>query len=269
MTPITGTVNRLRLAATFALFVSAGCSGKEDLPFTGGGSYSNPSSSGDDTSTDDTGDADDTGDTSDSGEPTDDTGEWEMDQLDGVGDIVEFNDIDASTDVDLSDEDEESNKDQEFYLILYNTAEDGMGYSLEYRELEEEEEEEEEEQARIAPSQSHPPDEPEARQRLQDAIDAGELGPARRAGPVPPPWDDEDIGVQSASYRVRTDLNDETAYADVQATLVTYGENVAFWLDDDVAMDWDTDCDGSVDEDADLDGDGFTNCAGDCDDTNV
>jgi hypothetical protein len=61
-------------------------------------------------------------------------------------------------------------------------------------------------------------------------------------------------------FRVRNDLSETDSYTVVNATLHALGENVAIWVDDDLPIDVDLDCDGVIDIPDAYDAFGFNNC---------
>jgi hypothetical protein len=144
--------------------------------------------------------------------------------------------------VPLTDASGESNSGQEFYLVVVNTADDAVGYQVRY-------------DADTAPGPRPParamPKPRSAKPRIT------------HMDPVAPPDDilvEADIGTASNEFRIRDDLTNKRSFATASATLWGLGDNVAIWVDDDVAVDWDYDCDGVVDEPARNDAYGFDNC---------
>lgn len=77
---------------------------------------------------------------------------------------------------------------------------------------------------------------------------------------VAPPSGEPEVGVSRQSFRVRNDFNSDGNYAKITATLWGLGDSVAIWVDDDVAIDWDVDCDGIVEEVDPRDAYGLDNC---------
>ncbi len=70
---------------------------------------------------------------------------------------------------------------------------------------------------------------------------------ARREVPPPPPLETTDIGSAFEEFLVRDDISDEESFVPVPATLWGVGEYVAIWVDNDVPIDWDYECDDDVD----------------------
>lgn len=161
--------------------------------------------------------------------------------FDSPGDIVDI----TSTDewVTLTDESGDSNRDQEFYVILVNTGEEDKGFRLNY------------------------------------AVDMGTEGPSApvkkakidkttrpvkqtwmKNSPPPPALESADIGSESDEFFVSDDSEDSESYKVVDATLWGLGEYVAIWVDNDVAIDWDFECDGVIDQPHQFDAYGFDNC---------
>ena len=72
------------------------------------------------------------------------------------------------------------------------------------------------------------------------------------AGPVPPPntYTSGDVGIARQDFKVRDSIDDENSYERIGAKLWALGSSVAIWVDDSVAVDWDYDCDGTIDQPA-------------------
>ncbi len=207
--------------------------------------------SGDDTSTSTTEtsapcDSSDTGcDTAETG--TTETGDTPLElAFDDPGDYF----IMAETDeyVDIADYSGESNRDQEFYVVFVNTSEEDQGVRLNY--------------APYTASSLAPP------APALTSSSAGRTLPAVRESfernwtpkDPPPPLDSSSIGTEADEFFVRNDVNDPESFAVVDATLWGLGEYVAMWVDDDVAIDWDYECDGVIDEPSSRPAYGFDNC---------
>jgi hypothetical protein len=250
---------------TLVVLLLASCTGKEPefgTPIGGGGGDGTP----DDTASD-TGDSGgDTGDSGDTGAPPEGQGGFEF-----PGDSVTFTDESGDAEVDLTDVSEEpgSNRDQEFFLILVNTAEEALGYQLRYGAPSGEGEGGESEGSAGAggpPRASGPAGKPvlsAARAALRAARQAGRVRPVEPPAMAPPPFTDSDIGVARQEFRVRSSVDDDEAFAVVDARLWAVGESVAIWVDDDLAIDWDMDCadgDPAVDVVDPRGAFGFDNC---------
>lgn len=164
----------------------------------------------------------------------------EADAFDEPGDVLS---IDATDEyVTLTDASGDSNQDQQFYVVLVNTGEDDKGFRLNY------------------------------------AVDMGSEGPTPKKkpkidknprpikrnwiqnSPPPPSLDSSDIGSESDEFFVSDDVEDTSSYKVVDATLWGLGEYVAIWVDNDVAIDWDYECDGIIDQPHQFDAYGFDNC---------
>lgn len=239
-----------------ALVLALGCTDKSDPNFGGSGGGDGGSTDG---GTDDSGDGGETGDGGDGG----DGGEEDA-YFDEPGDVVEFLDEDGEAVVDLSDFSGDSNQDQEFYLVLVRPDSGEIGYQLRYDDIGGSDT-----GARFpdAPSTGRSATRPGPRQLatsswrkdLRSSIRAGDIKPVAAALP-PPPYDETDIGTARREFRVRNSLVDELSYSASSATLWAIGDTVAIWVDDTVAIDWDIDCDGTVDVEASRDAYGFDNC---------
>ena len=86
------------------------------------------------------------------------------------------------------------------------------------------------------------------RARLREAIRSGALKVANAKGAPPPSTGAGVIGSERREFRVRKDLDDTRLVHLVDAVLWAVGDSVAIWVDDDVAIDWDIDCDGTIDQ---------------------
>ncbi len=232
-------------------------------------SSTKPFQRGDTGSTTDTDTGRDTADTSDTGQDTSDTGRDTSDtsvdtadtaidtggdtstpstsEFDAPGDVVTFDEGSERQSVDLSDRSGDSNADQEFFLVLVNTGASASGYSLRYQPVTE---------------GATPPSPPARPRRAVPSETRPHPAPTRhaRAAAPPPPLADGDIGTARDEFLVRDDLYDTESYAVVNARLWALGENVAIWVDEDVPIDWDVDCDGVVDVPDRFDAYGFDNC---------
>lgn len=231
---------------------------------TSGGGGSDSATTGDDTSGggpgDDTsgGGGDDTsgggGDSSSSG--GDSSATSTEGSFDEPGDVVSYEDEDAIAEISLADESGDSNLNQEFYAIVVNTTDDEISYRLRY------------EDAGHAsdtgpggpPPPARRPAETPFRASLRSARALGELRDVPPPPEPPPALGTDDIGTTEREFRVRNDLEDDETYDLVDATLWAVGDSVAIWVDNDVPIDWDKECDGIVDEEDHYDAYGFDNC---------
>lgn len=196
------------------------------------------------------GDSDTQGGDSDSqGGDSDSQGGDDSGNFDDPGDVVvEGGGTEEDLAIDLTDASGDSNQGQEFYLIVANTGETELGFRIRYEPT-----------AADAPAGA--PALPAAPRR---AIGT-KPGPMHRGGPqaarLPAiPLVDADVGAVHEEFLVRNDLEDDLSYSPVLATLWALGDNVAIWVDDDVALDWDFDCDGVIDQPSQYDSYGFDNC---------
>ena len=84
-----------------------------------------------------------------------------------------------------------------------------------------------------------------------------------RSNPVPPPtFSTTDIGVIREEFNVRDSLNaeDSDSYQRVEAKLWAIGNSVNIWVDVNLPIDWDYECDGVIDEVSPFPAYGFDNC---------
>ncbi|MCB9745652.1 MAG: hypothetical protein H6740_23950 [Alphaproteobacteria bacterium] len=242
-------LHRASIRILVALGLSlAGCQGKDDLPFAPATDRTSGDDSGvitDDSNPDDTG-ADDTG-ADDSGGDSGSGGVG----LDDEGDV--YNIGPNEDEIDLTDASGDSNQAQDFFLIAVNSTNTDGGYRLRY-----------------TPSSTSgsggppaPPSAPQGRHvspldQHQRALEA-ERTPAQR--PVGPPttYTQGDIGVARQTYNVNSQFEgDETS--PVRSRLWAIGDFVYIWVDEEVPIDWDYDCDGVVDQPAAYNAYGFNNC---------
>lgn len=237
------------------LTLAAGCGNGEGDPKFGIG---NGGGGGGDGSGDDTSDP-----TDDTGVAPGDTGGGAVGYFDEPGDIATTADEEGLVTVELGDSSGDSNQGQEFYYIMVNTGEESLGYELYYRgsSLPEDTGAAPPFAAgRPRPAVSKPKGErSESRLMLEDRVRSHEL--ARPAGPPPPPTlSESDIGSARTEFRVRNSLTDDSQYDRVFAQLWGLGDSVAIWVDVDVPIDWDYECDGIIDVPAVQDAYGFDNC---------
>jgi hypothetical protein len=177
-------------------------------------------------------------------------------QFDEPGDYATWDDTSGRVEVDLTDASGDSNKDQEFYLVVVNSAESDIGYELRYTNGKIEGND-------TGDTGSAGPPAPHARPRATSIASSLVLDPTPEHALAPPPsaeLSDADVGVTEREFRVRADIGEDDVYDTVLAKVWAVGTNVAIWVDEDVPIDWDTDCDGNVDEPAEFDAYGFDNC---------
>lgn len=222
-----------------------GCSNLHDKDWSGVTEGGGTVDSGD-LDSGDTGNGGDTDETGETGGETGETGDPTETLMDDPGDVLEFSDQEGIVSVDLSDASGDSNQEQEFLLVVLNTGTSPVGFNLRYEPADGAD------QARLpAP-------------RATGAASAprrAPISPLPLATPaVAPPLDAADVGVEKDEFLVRSDMNDRDLFATVNATLWAVGDNVAIWVDDDVAIDWDYECDGLVDVVHPRPAFGFDNC---------
>lgn len=174
-------------------------------------------------------------------EDTTDSGVIGDEEFDEPGDVVVFDAADDTT-VDLTDVSGDSNQDQDFYLIMINSGEDETSFGLRYTQ-----------------ATAGPPAKKEAETRRREGSRPRETGMplARRSRDI---LTDADIGSAADQFQVRNDLNDDETYDPVDATLWALGDNVEIWVDNEVYIDWDYECDGVVDVTDPRGAQGFDNC---------
>ena len=85
---------------------------------------------------------------------------------------------------------------------------------------------------------------------------------APTSGPVAPPttYTSAHIGIARQDFKVRDSIDDETSYERTGAILWAIGSSVSIWVDEAVAVDWDQNCDGTIDVPAATEAYGFDNC---------
>ncbi len=210
--------------------------------------------------------------------------------FDDVGDVVAFEDRGGEAEINLTDyTGDESSEDQEFYLILVNTSENAVGYQARYI-TPSPEDTGDTNTGTLGPDTASPdpgtgtgtggdpgggtsgggeggtapsPLMSPKRAILDHALATRRIDRATRSaeGPPPPAYASSDVGVSSQNFHVRSSLDTADDYETITATLWAVGETVTIWVDDDLPIDWDYECDGTVDE-AVPDGGayGFDNC---------
>lgn len=224
----------LALLALLSVPLSVACNGSADKIYP-------PSGSGD-------GGEDTGGDGADGGsDGAVDTGDPpQSSAFDEPGDAVGFEDEGGNSLISLSDESGESNKGQEFFLVVINTTDDDLGFQTAYT-------------AGDAVAAGGPPGPPSARPGLPTS------GSGRAARPVatPPPavnYTEADVGVASTEFRVRDSVEDEDTFQLVAAKLWAVGTTVNIFVDTEWPIDWDRECDGSIDVVDPRGAQGFNNC---------
>lgn len=226
------------LLAVLAAFFAA-CNGKDSSPFGDANDrpdLSGDSVGGDSVSDDSRGDdsrGDDTG-PDDSNEPSDEL-------MDEEGDVLQF--PTGEDEISLVDAAGDTNRDQEFFLIAVNPSEDEAGFRLLY-----------------TPATTEGPPPPTSRATRPARRNPQARQPVRPPASPPPPLTGADIGIAGDEFLVRDNFTSETSITPVNATLWALGDYVAIWVDNEVPIDWDYDCDGTVDQPARYDAYGFNNC---------
>ena len=227
----------------------------------------------DDTDTDDT-DPEDTDTGFDTGDIGDDTGanepSGEAQAFDEPGDVVIVPADGGVATVDLTDASGDSNTDQDFYLVVVNTSEEEeeVGFALEYH---------------LSAGEGNPPAKPNLpaaedqtttsnrtplpkreKTSFTGTSNAEQVssGASMLAGPVAPPttYTSAHIGIARQDFKVRDSIDDENSYERTGAVLWAIGSSVSIWVDEAVAVDWDQNCDGTIDVPAATDAYGFDNC---------
>lgn len=262
--------NLLTGSFLMSLLSSVGCTSDSKDGF---GIFTGSNSDDDDTDILDTNDPDDTDNPNDTASPDDtanpddtgmDTGAVEPDgeaqEFDEPGDVVVVEgDEGGLATIDLTDASGDNNTDQEFYLIISNAGEDALGYTLEYH---------------VSDGEGNPaakPVIPQQRSAMKTVQSSKKVhlseSPRQQmaqspAGPMPPPntYTSGDVGIARQDFKVRDSIDDENSYERIGAKLWALGSSVAIWVDDSVAVDWDYDCDGTIDQPAPYDAYGFDNC---------
>ncbi len=240
---------------SLALVACDGCYKKDgDFAKAGGGSSSSGSDTGD-VDTADSGSGD-----SGPGMHTGDSGAGES-LMDDPGDFTII--TEGADQLNLADGSGESNKEQEFMVVLVNTDEDNdLGFLLEY-----------------SPGDFGGGDTGDSGSGggadTSPTVDTGKPAggddtgapppaPTRpfkaASAPPPPSLTTDDIGSAEDEFSVRNSLTDDDSYEVLHATLWGLGDYVAIWVDDEVAIDLDSDCDGTVEVVDERNSYGFDNC---------
>lgn len=199
---------------------------------------------------------DDTGDITDDTDTPDDTGDSDTDTgtsistgFDDPGDAVLIEE--GAESVDLTDESGDSNKDQTFYLIAVNGGDDDAGFRLKYDGVQVED-------TGDTGGAGGAPD--PARAPTRSSVSAESRRTTWTAADEVPPPMTYTVGQSIQEFRVRNDFSDDGGYETITATLWGLGDGVAIWVDDDQALDHDTDCDGLLEFSDPRGSNGFDNC---------
>jgi hypothetical protein len=251
-----------------------------------GGSSSNPDIPGDDTEEPvDTSEPEDTNEPVDTGPVDSADPEEEQDLQDDPGDVIEFGTDDDE--VSLEDASGDSNKDQDFYAIFVNTTSEDVGFLLNYARGVAADDGDTGSSSGgdgggpgtdgggedtggggpgggggggggggagftgMDPSMGlprFPGDEPG---KIEDPDKLAQILAARqatRSAPLPPPVDTSEVGVTTAEFAVADDVTDLDSCQVITAKLWGTGEYVNIYVDEDVPIDWDYECDGVIDE---------------------
>ncbi len=235
-----------RLLIGFSLLFT-GCPAEPvDFGSDKGGS---PDTGLDETGVIDTDTSDDTGrdtDTDTAIEHSDETGGETDYHFDDPGDVIDFVAEDGSADLLLADESGESNIGQQFFLIMLNAAESDQSYNLRYIL-----ETDVSERRRDRP--------PRRRARGMDKAEAASFDRVLPIVPRRETLESGDIGSLVDVFRVREEMEAE-GWTPKDATLWALGDHIAIWVDNEVPIDWDYECDGLVDEPDEYQAFGFDNC---------
>jgi len=226
----------------------AGCQGKDDLPFapaTDGSSGDDSGITGDDTAVDDSA----TDDSAIDDSATDDSGGGSG--MDEEGDVAA---IGVNEDeLDLSDASGDSNLEQDFFLIAVNSSNTDGGYRLRYTP------------ASTSGSEGPPAPAASTADQAVSPIDQrnrslqAERQPVQQLVAPPTVYDQSDIGTARQTYNVLSQYEGEET-SPVRTRLWAIGDYVYMWVDEEVPIDWDYDCDGTIDQPADYNAYGFNNC---------
>lgn len=203
---------------------------------------------------DDTGKPDDTGDTdtsdtdtSDTDTDTDsgDTGDTaeKVYNFDDAGDFVLDEAEESPTTISLADESGDTNQGQQFFAVLVNPTESDQSYNLRY----------------ILDSEVSERSRGASPGRRSRVATPREVAPRVPLVPRRDALSTADVGERVDVFRVRIDLTEEE-WAVKDATLWALGDHIAIWVDNEVPIDWDYDCDGLIDEPDQYDAFGFDNC---------
>ncbi len=195
----------------------------------------------DDTGDTHTGDTD-TGDTDTGDTDTGDTDTGGKDYLfDEPGDLWGDEAEATPTDLSLADESGDSNQDQQFYAILVNPTSSDQSYNLRYIQ-----------DVDVSAKQRRDAGRRE-RFGVREPVFRTPFVPSRDA------LETDDVGELQETFRVRSSISDEE-WEVKDATLWALGDYIAVWVDNEVPIDWDYDCDGVVDQPHAYDAFGFDNC---------
>lgn len=234
------------------LLLLAGCVVKEpDFGIETGGS-STPDSEDTDTGE---ADSDTDADTDSDSDADTDTGDEKVYNFDEPGDLGEMAPGESPRSLSLADESGDSNKDHEFYLILVNAATADQTYGLRYIL-------DSAVSARAREERSARDDGSAAKGRTYNARKMQPVDFDPSGGVIVPRRDelfDDDIGATTDTFNVRTEMDDDV-WETKDATLWALGEHIAIWVDNEVAIDWDFECDGVIDQTHERPSYGFDNC---------
>lgn len=196
----------------------------------------------------------DTADTAESGQDTSQTPP--TGEFDEPGDYADVG-ASVTNSIALDDVSEDSNKDQEFYLVLLNTGTSEAGYRIWYTNSDSADED-----AKGPPAPWLLPPSPK-----QGSPVRSQAQPVRPSTPLfhrPEPMPEltqDDIAEAEDEFLVRSSYDDDTTYEVVAATLYALGSEVAIWVDNNLAIDYYTDCDDKTSlVESGLDAYGFSNC---------
>ncbi len=163
--------------------------------------------------------------------------------------IIDSEEGEEEITVALTDSSGDDNREQEFYAIFVNGSGGTSVYDMWYSVTAEE--------SRSARPQPTPQQVADHRLELKEQLAERTRSVENRPPPPPPP----DLAVGDTDvFRVRDDMSDESSFYQSSATLVALGETVAIWVETSVGLDWDTDCDGVIDEYDTNPSYGFDNC---------
>lgn len=216
----------------------------EDKAPTGDNDTGNPDDTADgdtDTDSDTDGDSDtdsdtdtDTGDTGESGYSFDVPGDW-----------VDFDGETSPGSLRLADASGDVNQPQRFFVILVNAEDDAQGYGLRYTQ----------------DSAGAPGPSPNYRTRVEKIKEQGpDLSKPPANAHRREALTTDDIGVTVDTFRVRWDVEDSNEFKVKDAKLWALGDRVAIWVDNEVPIDWDVECDGIIDVPHAYETFGFDNC---------
>jgi hypothetical protein len=214
---------------------------------------------------------DDPEDTNDTSKPDDTGSSEESTGFDDPGNVDELEmESDGTGQLSLEDVGGDSNIGQEFFLVLVNTAlsddeDEGTGYQMWYERGEDTTGDTGAKSPLLTPTKKEVP--PSTfRDDLRRWVD-------ERGGPRTEPFMRRPASfgtislgpyANSDDFEVRSNFDDSGLYSTVVARPYALGDNIVIYVDDDVPVDWDEDCDGEIEvtgtEIAGRDAQGFDNC---------